>query len=229
MRASICVSDARGPGTLGLTLNAGGSAIVDAHGNALAQSTSLVGYQLDAPTNGDPEFRATPPAPPPLPPATPLQPNVPGSQPPSPTSPLLPPPLFEQPTLGSGIPTLGNIFINNGALAPSFIAQVFASSDGFGDGAGKGFLGFGGGDAGVFGSSSLSMMFNQDVPQDGPQLEVFDGKQWRGGDVKDGLRGVFGAPSLGQQLQEINDQQRSRISDLARALGQFGQEPEQQA
>ncbi|MDV3443940.1 hypothetical protein R0G64_31640, partial [Pseudomonas otitidis] len=29
----------------------------------------------------------------------------------------------------SGVPTVGNIFINPNALAPSYIAQVFASSD----------------------------------------------------------------------------------------------------
>lgn len=62
----------------------------------------------------------------------------------------------------SGVPQggLGNIFINNGAFSPSFVSQVFGSSlQGIAPG-GIGFLGFGGGDGGVFGASTFSAIFN---------------------------------------------------------------------
>ena len=212
--------------TLGNAIDANGGGLSDSIGNAanlaLGSLPSTAGIQVNAPVlpdGGDPEFRIQP-SPPPI--EVPLVPKpvVPGV--------TMPPPLFEIPTLGSDVPTLGNVFTGGSAIAPSFFAQVF-SSEGFGDGGGKGFLGFGGGDAGIFTSSTLSMVFDRDVPQEGSLLRVFDGKQWRGGsDIDDGVRGVFGAPSLGQQLQELNDQEQRRITDLAWALGQVG-EAEQQA
>jgi hypothetical protein len=129
------------------------------------------------------------------------------SPPPFFDSPLQPTTLFEQPTLGSGIPTLGNIFINNGVPAPSFIAQVFAGSgQGFSDGSGRGFLGFGGGDTGVFGRSTLSNMFGSNpVSEPASELE---------------LRALFGAPTLSQQLQQLRDTEQDQIETLAWALGQ---------
>ncbi|NQD93315.1 hypothetical protein HP532_11725, partial [Pseudomonas sp. CrR25] len=218
----VVVGNVSGNGSLGLSLNATGTAISDAAGNNL--TAGLVGDSYRIATSGrDPEFLATPPAavvPPPLTPA----PLVPPLTALPTTSPLLPLPLFEQPTLGSGIPTLGNIFINNRALAPSFIAQVFASSSaGSGrDGSGSGFLGFGGGDAGVFGSSTLSNIFGSESLPESEPLEVFDGKQWRGsGDAGQGLRGAFGAPTLGQQLHDIHQTEQRQIGDLAWALGQM--------
>src|SRR5690606_16387566 len=165
------------------------------------------------------EFRANPTPSAPTTPVAPLQPSVPSAPPSDTTSPLLPPPLFEPPTLGSGIPTLGNIFINNGALAPSYIAQVFASSDsGAGNGNGIGFLGFGGGDGGVFGTSSFSSMFSKEVPQESGDIQLRWGNS-SGSGLDGGQR--LGAPTLSQQLQEMGESEQRQIRDLAWALGEM--------
>ena len=222
----VVVTGVSGNGSLQLALNAPGSGIVDTVGNRLGGSVVSSGYEIQQvkpepvprpQPEGDPEFRVDPPVSlPDL--STPLpQVAVPSAPTPSFTSPLLPPPLFEAPTPGGGLPPLGNIFINRNALAPSFIAQVFASSDAGGDGSGMGFLGFGGGDAGVFGSSSLSSIFGKDVQQETEQLKLFDGKQWR-----DGAEGaIFGAPPLSQQLHDLHEGERRQLHDLALALGQI--------
>ncbi|MEQ6329433.1 Ig-like domain-containing protein [Pseudomonas chengduensis] len=215
----ITVGGVTGQGTLGLSLTAAGSGIVDAVGNALQSNFSSAGYTLGGLNTGDPEFRANPTPNVPTTPTAPPQPNVSGAPPSSTTSPLLPPPLFEQPTLGSGVPTVGNIFINNGALAPSFIAQVFASSDsGAGNGSGIGFLGFGGGDGGVFGTSSFSSMFNKDIPLESGEIQL----RW-GTSSGNGLGGgeILGAPTLSQQLQEIGESEQRQIRELAWALGEI--------
>ncbi|WKC39586.1 Ig-like domain-containing protein [Ectopseudomonas chengduensis] len=215
----ITVGGVTGQGTLGLSLTAAGSGIVDAVGNALQSNFSSTGYTLGGLNTGDPEFRANPTPNVPTTPTAPPQPNVPGAPPSNTTSPLLPPPLFEQPTLGSGVPTVGNIFINNGALAPSYIAQVFASSDsGAGNGSGIGFLGFGGGDGGVFGTSSFSSMFNKDVPLESGEIQL----RW-GTSSGNGLGGgeILGAPTLSQQLQEIGESEQRQIRELAWALGEI--------
>ncbi len=215
----ITVGGVTGQGTLGLSLTAAGSGIVDAVGNALQSNFSSAGYTLGGLNTGDPEFRANPTPNVPTTPTAPPQPNEPGAPPSSTTSPLLPPPLFEQPTLGSGVPTVGNIFINNGALAPSFIAQVFASSDsGAGNGSGIGFLGFGGGDGGVFGTSSFSSMFNKDIPLESGEIQL----RW-GTSSGNGLGGgeILGAPTLSQQLQEIGESEQRQIRELAWALGEI--------
>ncbi len=210
----ITVTNVAGSGTLALALNANGSAITDAAGNLLV--TGLVGqaYSL-AQSEGDPEFRVNPPSNVVDIPSASPQPVLPSLPPALSTSPLLPPPLFEVPTLGSGIPTLGNIFINQNVLAPSYIAQVFASSsDAGGDGSGRGFLGFGGGDGGVFGSSSLSSIFGSDALQESEPLEVFDGKKWGGGSAG----AIFGAPTLGQQLHDLREGEQRQLRELAHAL-----------
>ncbi|WP_160020173.1 Ig-like domain-containing protein [Pseudomonas sp. 8O] len=215
----ITVGGVTGQGTLGLSLTAAGSGIVDSVGNTLQNNFSSAGYTLGGLNTGDPEFRANPTPNVPTTPTAPPQPNVPGAPPSSTTSPLLPPPLFEQPNLGSGVPTVGNIFINNGALAPSYIAQVFASSDsGAGNGSGIGFLGFGGGDGGVFGSSSFSSMFSKDVPLESGEIQL----RW-GNSNSNGLGGgeILGAPTLSQQLQEIGDSEQRQVRDLAWALGEI--------
>ncbi len=213
----VTINDVAGNGTLALALADSGTLITDAAGNALTSGLIGQSYILAAST-GDPEFRAYPPSHNVDTPSVSLQPALPSVPPPTTTSPLLPPPLFEVPTLGSGIPTLGNIFINQNPLAPSYIAQVFASSsDVGGDGSGIGFLGFGGGDGGVFGSSSLSSLFGQDVLQESEQLEVFDGKKWGAG--HDG--GIFGAPTLGQQLNDLREGEQSQLRELAQALQQI--------
>src|SRR5690606_25328139 len=230
----VVVTGVSGSGSLQLALNAPGSGIADAAGNRLGGSVVSSGYEIRQiqpepepepepkprpQPEGDPELRVDPPVSnPDL--SSPLpQVAVPGGTAPSFTSPLLPPPLFEVPTLGGGLPPLGNIFINRGALAPSFVAQVFASShsDAGGDGSGMGFLGFGGGDARVFGSSSLSSIFGKDVLQETEQLKIFDGKQW-----SDGAEGaIFGAPPLSQQLHELREGERRQLHELALALGQI--------
>nr|WP_268870288.1 Ig-like domain-containing protein [Pseudomonas sp. P818] len=215
----ITVGGVTGQGTLGLSLTAAGSGIVDGVGNALQGNFASASYTLGGINTGDPEFRANPTPSVPTTPSTPTQPGLPSAPPPITTSPLLPPPLFDVPTIGSGIPTLGNIFINNGALAPSYIAQVFSSSDsGAGNGSGIGFLGFGGGDGGVFGTSSFSSMFSKDVPLESGGIQL----RW-GGSSSNGLGGgePLGAPTLGQQLQEIGDDEQRQIRDLAWALGQI--------
>ncbi|MFK3606732.1 Ig-like domain-containing protein [Pseudomonas fluorescens] len=156
-------------------------------------------------------------------PNLPLQPGV--FAPPSGNlgSPLTFAPLFEQRVLGDGIRPLGDIFINNGATSPSFIAQVFTSSDNVGDGSGKGFLGFGGGDGGMFGTSTFSSLFNRETGGDGSSLKSFDSHSIKGqGDPAQGLRGVFGAPTLGQQLQQLKDIEHRQVMDLAQTLQQVG-------
>ncbi|WP_276574420.1 Ig-like domain-containing protein [Pseudomonas tohonis] len=211
----VTVSGITGQGSLGLSLPAIASGVADGQGNAMVDSYSTIGYQIGSLDNGDPEFRANPPVTTPIDTPAPLQPTVPSAPPPSTTtSPLIPPPLFEQPTLGSGIPTVGNIFINNGALAPSFIAQVFASSDSGGDGGGAGFLGFGGGDGGVFGASTFSGLFSKDKPQESNE-KIFDKQRGNG----QGGRS-FGAPTLGQQLHEMKEAEQRQVRQLAQALGQ---------
>src|SRR5690606_34487140 len=155
---------------LGSAIQANGATLRDGLGNdanlALSGVPSTAGVQVLAPQDGgDPEFRVTPP-PPPI--VTPPAPPPPSSLPPPPAllPPLVPPPLFEPPSLGSGVPPVGSVFVNNGALAPSFLAQVFASSDpSGGNGNGVGFLGFGGGDGGVFGTTTLGGLFSNLVPR----------------------------------------------------------------
>ena len=137
-------------------------------------------------------------------------------------SPLTFAPLFEDRVIGNGIRPLGDIFMNNGALAQSFIAQVFSSSESGGDGAGHGFLGFGGGDGGVFSTSTLSSLFNQDVGNERDSLNSFGSQSIKASDVSQGLRGVFGAPSLVQQLQQLKDTEQRQVNDLATALKQAG-------
>ncbi|MGN8142631.1 Ig-like domain-containing protein [Pseudomonas sp. 22105] len=170
----------------------------------------------------DPEFRSSDPVAPPPPPNVPLQPIVFTAPTGDLGSPLTFAPLFEQRVIGNGIRPLGDIFINRGALSPSFIAQVFTSSDNGGDGSGHGFLGFGGGDGGVFGSSTLSSLFNQDSSAERDSLNAFGSQSIKGGDISQGLRGVFGAPTLGQQLQQIKDSEQHRVDNLAAALQQVG-------
>ncbi|MEN0108372.1 MAG: hypothetical protein AAGC84_18395, partial [Pseudomonas sp.] len=169
-----------------------------------------------APTvgDGDPQFRLPPLSPPVVGPTTPLQPQVP-TLPAAPEQfPLAPAPLFEPPTLGSGIPSLGTVFSQGSTPTPSFIAQVF--SDRTGDGSGHGFLGFGGGDGGVFGSSSLSSIFASDPLEELERQGIFGANQVGGQ--------VFGAPTLGQQLQALHQGQQREVEALAQALGQFPRE-----
>ncbi|MOA36612.1 hypothetical protein D3C78_1581450 [compost metagenome] len=44
----------------------------------------------------------------------------------------------------------------------------------------------------------------------------------QGGDASQGLRGTFGAPTLGQQLQQLKDTEQRQVDSLATALRQVG-------
>ncbi|NER66272.1 hypothetical protein G3436_23440 [Pseudomonas sp. MAFF212427] len=105
---------------------------------------------------------------------------------------------------------MGTIFLNNVVSAPSFIAQVFTSSGND----------VGGAEGGVFGSSSFASIFNREGVQYVDPLNVFNGSQWRASDIEQGLRGVFGAPTLGQQLNQINEADQRHVRELALALAQ---------
>ncbi|SDB25816.1 protein of unknown function [Pseudomonas sp. NFACC23-1] len=201
------------------------SNVSDLSGNAGASVAVSNNYAIDTVVPNDvkppPEFLTSDPVTVIPPSEVPLQPIV--FTPPTGNlgSPLGFPPLFEQRDVGGGLRPIGDIFINHGALAPSYIAQVF-STDAAGDGSGQGFLGFGGGDGGVFGSSTLSTLFNQDSGSEGESMDAFDSQSMQGGDVSQGLRGMFGAPTLGQQLQHLKDTEQRQVDSLATALRQVG-------
>ncbi|MGS7253603.1 Ig-like domain-containing protein, partial [Pseudomonas anuradhapurensis] len=217
----VNVAAVAGSGTLALALKADGTGISDIAGNALVGGFSGQGQPLPS-SDGDPEYRAYPPAKPGLPGSTaavhaPLAVPLPPFQ-----SPLVPQPLFEVPSPGGGLPTVGDIFIRNGALAPSYLAQVFVGQQhALGDGSGAGFLGFGGGDANVFGASSLANIFDKTLPDDGGQYELNGGKPWRQGAEAGAGKGLSGAPTLSQQLQAYKDAEQRQVSKLAQALGQI--------
>ncbi|MBO1540699.1 Ig-like domain-containing protein [Pseudomonas sp. OA65] len=201
------------------------SNVSDLTGNAGASVAVSNNYAIDTVVPNDvkppPEFLTSDPVTVIPPSEVPLQPIV--FMPPTGNlgSPLGFPPLFEQRDVGGGLRPIGDIFINHGALAPSYIAQVF-STDAAGDGSGQGFLGFGGGDGGVFGSSTLSTLFGQDSASEGESMEAFGSQSMQGGDVSQGVRGMFGAPTLGQQLQQLKDTEQHQVDSLATALRQVG-------
>ncbi|AHL31563.1 glycosyl hydrolase [Pseudomonas brassicacearum] len=201
------------------------SNVSDLTGNAGASVAVSNNYAIDTVVPNDvkppPEFLTSDPVTVIAPSDVPLQPIV--FTPPTGDlgSPLGFPPLFEQRDVGGGLRPIGDIFINRGELAPSYIAQVF-SSDAAGDGSGQGFLGFGGGDGGVFGSSTVAGLFSQDFGSEGESTDTFDGQSMQGGDVSQGLRGMFGAPTLGQQLQQLKDIEQRQVDGLAMALQQVG-------
>ncbi|MGL6247433.1 Ig-like domain-containing protein [Pseudomonas sp.] len=216
-------------GNNAISLNIAG--VSDGSGNAgsgSSQSNSYAISTVSVPSSpivvvpADPEFRAPQPVIAPDQPNVPLQPII--VAPPTGTlgSPLTFAPLFEQRVIGDGIRPLGDIFINRGALSPSFIAQVFGSSDSVGEGSGQGFLGFGGGDGGVFSTSTLSSLFNQDSGSERGELNSFGSHSIKGSDVSQGLRGVFGALTLNQQLQQLKDTEQRQVDSLAAALKHVG-------
>ncbi|WP_053148108.1 Ig-like domain-containing protein [Pseudomonas sp. Pf153] len=201
------------------------SNVSDLTGNAGASVAVSNNYAIDTVVPNDvkppPEFLTTDPITVVPPSDVPLQPII--FNPPTGDlgSPLGFPPLFEQRDVGGGLRPIGDIFINRGELAPSYIAQVF-SNDAGGDGSGHGFLGFGGGDGGVFGISTISSLFNQDSGSESESLDAFDNPSMQGGDVSQGIRGMFGAPTLGQQLQHLKDTEQRQVDSLATALQQVG-------
>ncbi len=214
----VNVSGTGGSGSLALALNGTAGTITDNAGNPISGGFSSQGQSMVA-NDGDPEFRANAGVSP-LAPAQPLLvPQVPLATSMDARSPLLPAPLFEVPTLGNGVATLGSIFIHSGALAPSYLAQVFASSSG--TPATGGVFGLAGSDGNAFGSSSLASIFSKTMPDDGGQYELSGGKPWRQGGEGGAGRGMTSAPSLGQQLQGITDNQQRPTRELAQALGQI--------
>ncbi len=204
------------------------SNVNDLSGNAGTGVAVSNNYAIDTVVPNDvkppPEFLTTDPVPVTPSSEVPLQPVI--FAPPTGDlgSPIGFPPLFEQRDLGGGIQPIGDIFINRGALAPSYIAQVFGNDTG-GDGSGQGFLGFGGGDGGVFGISTLAGLFNKDTSAEGESMNAFGSQSMQSGDVSQGLRGMFGAPSLGQQLQHLKDTEQRQVDNLATALRQVGISP----
>lgn len=76
----------------------------------------------------------------------------------------------------------------------------------------------------MFGTSTISGAFGRDsVPEVSP-LNVFDGKQWSGGskNAGEGARGIFGAPTLSQQLHQLKENEQRQIHELTLALVQIG-------
>ncbi len=226
----ITVDTITGLGELGLILNPNNANIVDGAGNTLTSPFTSQTYRIAEPVvttspAGDPEFRINPPPAPGLPQTPLLQPQVPGLVTNPSAPPLAFPSLFEVRTVGGDLKPLSTIFLGNGATAPSFIAQVFGSSD-TGLGGASGFLGFGGGDGGVFGSSTFSSLFSHEVPG-ASEMNLFSGSQWKQSDLNQGLRGVFGVPTFGQQLHDLHDNEQRQVRELAQALGQFESKPVQ--
>ncbi len=89
---------------------------------------------------------------------------------------------------------LENIFVADGSRSPSFISQVFGGSYDDVGSAGLGFLGFGGGDGTVFGSSTFAAVFNRT----GYTMVIDDLQGFASDGTPFGLQGVFGAPTLGR-------------------------------
>lgn len=220
----ITVGSMSGAGTLALSLNALNSGIQDQVGNDLVvslvgQSQTLQPQTIQPQGAGDLNYRTNPPETLDTPQGPLLQPQVPGFVATEVVSPLAAPGLFDVRTVGGSLQPLGTIFLGKGSSAPSFIAQVFGSSDG-GIGGSQG--GFGGGEGSVFGSSTFAGIFSRDVPGVS-EMNVFNGSQWKQSDLNQGLRGVFGAPTFGQQLNQINEADQRHVRELAMALAQPAQ------
>ncbi|MGN2433848.1 Ig-like domain-containing protein [Pseudomonas syringae] len=200
------------------------STVTDRAGNAGTGIALSPNYTITATATsqaGDPQFRVDTPAALISTANLPLQPSV--FNPPTGNlgSPLSFSPLFEQRTTGGDLPPVGNIFITNRALAPSFIAQVFDSSSVGGQG--SGFLGFGSGEGSVFGTSTLSTLFSREAATDTSATGAFDGRTGSGlQESSQSIQSGFGALTLGQQLQQITDNEQEKLRALAWALGEVG-------
>ena len=214
----IVVSNITGQGSLTLNLNAAGSGIQDGIGNLLTESRASAAQTIPNQDIGDLEYRVNPPETSLAPQTSVIQPQVPGIVINEGISPLVPGSLFDVRSVGGDFKPLGTIFLGQAGSAPSFIAQVFGSSDtGLGGSDGQGFLGFGGGSGGIFGGSTFATIFGRDVPGV-TEMNVFSGSQWKQSDLNQGLRGVFGVPTFGQQLQRINEADQRQVRELAKAL-----------
>ena len=175
----VNVTDVTGLGSLGLAVNAAVSGITDSNGNAMVANISVPGYDIIAanyipdPGTGTPDtpFIAPPP-----------------------TAPQPPPSLLPPPTVGNGL-SLNDPFINPTPMQISLFAQIFSSRST------NGFLGFGGGDAGVFDRSTLADLFK-------PGHSPFDILLERSG----------GAFSLQQQLRFFSAVETEKTHQLSSAL-----------
>jgi hypothetical protein len=210
----VTLDGLRGEGTLGLELVAAGSGIRDQAGNPLAAGAGGDRYELRS-ASGDPEYRAHPPgivviagtpSPSPLPPMAS----------PSPTaSPLLLPSLFATSGPGSGIPSLSELFRSGGGQLSSVIAQVFAAPSAAGGGSGRV-------NAGVFATSTLADIFaGYESRQEQPPTDFGSEFGCMGGGAGSKC-GALGAPTLGQQLEQIHESELRQQRELARALQQVG-------
>ncbi|WEK32362.1 MAG: Ig-like domain-containing protein [Candidatus Pseudomonas phytovorans] len=217
----VNVAGVAGTGSLALALKASGTGISDVAGNVLQGGFVGQGRALQS-TDGDPLFRAYTSAQPgfaaqgvpvvavPGPALAPFQ------------SPLLPAPLFDVPSVGGNLPPLGSIFIRSGGLAPSYLAQVFAGQQGGIDNdSGASHFGFGGGEANVFGGSTLANIFVKTIPGDGGPNELTGGKPPQTSIDGAAGRALSGAPTLGQQLQAFKDSEQRHARNLELALGQI--------
>ncbi|WP_440094597.1 Ig-like domain-containing protein [Pseudomonas syringae] len=198
------------------------STVTDRAGNAGTGIALSPNYTITTASQaGDPQFRIDAPAPLISAPNLPLQPSLFGPPTGNLGSPLSFSPLFEQRTTGDGLPPVGNIFITSRALAPSFIAQVFDSSSV--GGPGSGFLGFSSGEGSVFGTSTLATLFSRESATDTSTSGAFDGRTGNGlQDSSQSIQAGFGALTLGQQLQQITDNEQEKLRALAWALGEVG-------
>lgn len=209
----IVVGDLRGQGALSLSLNAPNSGIQDGAGNLLVTDKVSAAQTQRTQDVGDLEYRMNPPQGSIAAQPSVIQPQVPGLVINDSISPLAPGSLFEVRSVGGDLKPLGTIFLGQSRSAPSFIAQVFGSSNsGLGGSDGLGLLGFGGG-------STFATIFGREVPGV-TEMNVFSGSQWKQSELNQGLRGVFGAPTFGQQLQQINEADQRHVRELAMALAQ---------
>ncbi|MDU8499757.1 Ig-like domain-containing protein, partial [Pseudomonas syringae] len=198
------------------------STVTDRAGNAGTGIALSPNYAITTTSlTGDPQFRIDAPAPLVNAPNLPLQPALFGPPTGNLGSPLSFSPLFEQRTTGGDLPPVGNIFITNRALAPSFIAQVFDSSSV--GGPGSGFTGFNSGEGSVFGTSTLSTLFSRESATDSSTTGAFGSAGSNGlRDSSQSIQAGFGALTLGQQLQQITDNEQEKLRALAWALGEVG-------
>lgn len=210
----VTLDGLRGEGTLGLGLVATGSGIRDQAGNPLTAGAGGDRYELRS-ASGDPEHRAYPPgivvnA------GTPFSSPLPPMASPSPmVSPLLLPSLFATSGPGSGIPSLGELFRSGGGQLSSVIAQVFAAPSAGGGGSGRV-------NAGVFATSTLADIFaGYESRQEQPPADFGSEFGCMGGGAGSKC-GALGAPTLGQQLEQIHESELRPRRELARALQQVG-------
>ncbi|WP_184590293.1 Ig-like domain-containing protein [Pseudomonas nitroreducens] len=129
-------------------------------------------------------------------------------------------PLLDSSNRGSAQSALGSVFREG--PSQSQLALIFSNNgnSAFGDDSGHGFLGFGGGDGGVFASTTLGSIFGEAREGDEQALSAFG---QRHGDIGGGLSGVFAGNGLGQQLHEMNQREQRQVADLAQAFGELGQ------